>query len=263
VSGIVDFHSHLIPAVDDGAPDVRHALDALRAFAAQGVTTCLTTPHFDGSLTKMPDALETRLREIDVGWERLRQAVAQEKGLPTLARGTEVMLDDPDPDLSDVRLRLAGGPFVLCEFPAMRIPPNAEWAIQNLRTRGWRPIIAHPERYRNHDDRLSALLRCREAGAFLQVNAGALFGQHGDRAMAIARVLLEQGWADYIASDYHARGAPATARGLAVLAERGASAQARLLTEENPARILAGEDPLPVPPVPPAGKRSWWARIFR
>ncbi len=50
----VDFHSHLMPAVDDGAPDERHALEALQAFAAQGATTCITTPHFHASLVGTP-----------------------------------------------------------------------------------------------------------------------------------------------------------------------------------------------------------------
>lgn len=262
MSGIVDFHSHLIPAVDDGAQDPAQALAALRAFAAQGATACITTPHFDGSLTKRPDALAARLAEFDAGWATLQAAVQGIAGLPALARGTEVMLDDPDPDLSDARLRLAGGPFVLCEFPAMRVPPNAEWAVQNLRARGWRPIIAHPERYRNHDDRLSALARCRAAGALLQVNAGSLLGQHGERALAIARGLLQEGWVDYLASDHHARGTPATGRAVALLVERGGEAQARRLTEENPARILAGEDPLPVPPLAPVKARPWWARLL-
>src|SRR5690606_24964700 len=157
-----------MPAVDDGAPDERHALEALRAFAAQGATTCITTPHFDASLMRTPYG-EERLAELDEGWERLRRAAATEPGLPALERGVEVMLDDPDPDLADARLRLAGGPFVLCEFPAMRLPPNGEWAVTNLRQKGWRPIIAHPERYRNHDDRLTVLSRCRAAGALLQV----------------------------------------------------------------------------------------------
>ncbi|MHB1298383.1 MAG: tyrosine-protein phosphatase [Gemmatimonadaceae bacterium] len=263
MSGIVDFHSHLIPAVDDGAPDIRHSLEALRQFATQGVTRCITTPHFDGSVTRSAERCAARLAELDAGWEALQAAVALEPGLPALARGTEVMLDDPDPDLSDPRIRLAGGPFVLCEFPAMRLPPNAEWALENMRAKGWRPIIAHPERYRNHDDRLSVLSRCRAAGAYLQVNAGSLLGQHGERATAIARILLEQGWVDYVASDHHARGTPATARAIALIAERGGVQQARRLTEENPARILTGEDPLPVAPMAPqAARKRWWARLF-
>lgn len=259
----VDFHSHLMPSVDDGAPDERHALEALAAFAAQGAATCITTPHFDGSLTKAPDLLASRLDELEEGWNRLRAAVAGVPGLPAIERGVEVMLDDPDPDLADPRLRLAGGPFVLCEFPAMRMPPNGEWAMNNMRQRGWRPIIAHPERYRNHDDRLTALARCRAAGAHVQLNAGALFGQHGERATAIARTLLELGWVDYIASDHHARGTPATARAIAWLIERGGELQARLLTHDNPARILTGEGPLPVPPLAPRAARGFWARLRR
>jgi protein-tyrosine phosphatase len=264
VTGRVDFHSHLIPGVDDGAADVPGALDALRAFAAQGVTTCLTTPHFDGSLTKHGPSLAARLAEFDAGWAALEQGIAEAPDrdkLPRIARGTEVMLDEPDPDLSDPRTRLAGGPFVLCEFPAMQLPPNAEWALHHLRQAGWRPIIAHPERYRNHDERLSVLARCRAAGAHLQVNAGSLVGQHGDRAAKVARSLLALGWVDYLASDFHARGEPATARAVAWLEERGGSRQAARLFGENPARILRGEGPLPVEPLEPR-RRSWLQRLL-
>ena len=261
MSGIVDFHSHLIPAVDDGAPDAARAIEALRAFAAQGVSTCITTPHFDASLIRLPAAFAERLGALDRGWETLRAACAGVAGLPAIERGVEVMLDDRDPDLSDPRLRLAGGPFVLVEFPALQLPANASEAVRNLRARGWLPIIAHPERYRNHDARLSELRACRDGGALLQVNAGSLIGQHGKRAAQIAWVLLEQGWADYVASDHHARGTPATARAVEELRARGAETQAVRLSEENPQRILRGEPPLAVRPyVTP--RPSWWARLL-
>lgn len=263
VAGIVDFHSHLIPAVDDGAATVQQSLQALGAFASQGATACITTPHFDASITKSPRLYEQRLAEFDAGWVELTGAVAAAKGLPAVHRGVELMLDDPDPLLDDDRLRLAGGPFVLCEFPAMQLPPNAEWAMHNLRQKGWRPIIAHPERYRNHDPRMSTLARCRAAGAALQVNAGSLLGQHGERARTIATVLLQHGWVDYLASDHHARGEPATRRAITWLEEHGAGAQAARLTRENPARILSGEAPLPVEPLGTTKARpSLWARLF-
>lgn len=268
VPGFVDFHSHLMPAVDDGAPDVAQSLEALRAFAGQGAATCITTPHFDASLTKSPEAFASRMAQFDTAWGILtaaRDAAATSPGrpaLPALARGVEMMLDDPDPDLSDPRVRLAGGPFVLVEFPAMQLPPNAEWALHNIKAKGWRPIIAHPERYRNHDARLTVLSRCRAAGALLQVNAGSLLGQHGDRARAVAGALLQLGWVDYLASDHHARGEPATGRAVALLRSRGAEAQAQRLTVENPTRILAGETPLPVGPLRAREARSWWARLL-
>lgn len=263
VAGLVDFHSHLIPAVDDGAASAEQAVAALAAFAAQGTTACITTPHFDASITKSPRALEARLSEFDAGWQKLVAAHAASPGLPAIHRGVELMLDDPDPILDDERLRLAGGRFVLCEFPAMQLPPNAEWAMHNLRQKGLQPIIAHPERYRNHDPHLTTLARCRTAGARLQVNAGSFLGQHGDRARKVALLLLQHGWVDYLASDHHARGEPATARAVAWLEEQGAGAQARRLSRENPARILAGEPPLPVEPLGTAKARpSLWARLL-
>jgi len=265
MSGIVDFHSHLMPAVDDGARHLTHSLDSLAAFAAQGVTTCVTTPHFDASLTRMPERLEARLGEFDRAWESLLSAVATTQGprLPTLARGTEVMLDEPDPDLSDPRIRLNGGAFVLCEFPMLQLPPNAQIAVENVIRRGWRPIVAHPERYRNLDSRLSGLARLREAGALFQLNAGSLLGMHGDAPERVARQLLGLGWIDYLSSDHHARGAPATARALDVIREHGGEAQAARLSVENPQRMLVGEPPLAIEPFAPPDTSSWWKRLLR
>lgn len=263
LTGIVDFHSHLIPAVDDGAADVAASLAALRAFAEQGTTTCITTPHFDGSLTRSPAALAARLDALDAGWATLQGALQGTAGLPSLARGVEVMLDAPDVDLSDARLRLAGGPFVLCEFPAMLLPPNAELAITRLRAKGWLPIIAHPERYRNHEPALETIGRCRQAGAFFQVNAGSLVGQYGSTAQVVAERLLTRGWVDYLASDHHARGVPATAQAVTWLEGRDAAEQAYQLTVSNPTRILQGERPIPVTPIERrTTSRAWWRRFL-
>jgi protein-tyrosine phosphatase len=260
---IVDFHSHLLPGVDDGARSVEESLKALEAMAAQGMGVCLTTPHFNASLTRDPSALGARLGAFDAAWASLTAAMAGRSALPTLARGTEVMLDEPDADLSDPRIRLAGGPFVLVEFPALRLPPNAEWGIANLVGRGWRPIVAHPERYRNVDNELTALARLRDAGGLFQLNASSVVGQHGEAAARMASRLLHTGWIDYVGSDHHARGTPATARALAQLREAGGAEQVRLLSEENPARLLRGEAPRPVPPLMAAEQAAWWRRLLR
>lgn len=262
--GRLDFHSHLIPGVDDGAADAPQSLAALRAFAAQEVTTCITTPHFDGSLTRVPQALEARLAQLDAGWATLTAARAGVEGLPSMERGVELMLDIPDVDVSDPRLRLAGGPFVLCEFPAMLLPPNAELAVKQFVARGWIPIIAHPERYRNHEADLMTIGRCRVAGAYLQVNAGSLIGHYGPEARTTAVRLLTRGWVDYLSSDHHARGIPATADAIAWLGTRHAEEQAYQLTVSNPRRILAGERPIPVTPIERrAPTLPWWRRLFR
>src|SRR5690242_5303918 len=144
---MIDFHNHVVPGVDDGAADLPQALAALAAFAAQGVDTVVATPHVSGAATLDPAALARTLARLDRGWEALRAAAAADFPALRLERGAEVMLDVPAPDLADPRLRLAGTPFVLVEFPFMAVPPHAGEALARLREAGWRPVLAHPERY--------------------------------------------------------------------------------------------------------------------
>lgn len=268
-AGLTDFHSHLVPGVDDGAQDPEDSAAALARFRAEGVTQIITTPHFVGSLTLDARALATRLFELDAGWEVLRGVVAtdaERMGSPLrVERGVEVMLDVTDVDLSDARLRLAGGPFALVEYPGLRLPPlNAEFALAELRHRGWTPVVAHPERYRNLDAGLGTLARFKQAGALLALNAGSLFGDYGRTALVHARNILAAGWADFVVSDYHTRGEPGLQRFSRALVDAGFAEQAELLTATNAARLLAGESPLPVPPVAaPKARRSIWERLFR
>jgi tyrosine-protein phosphatase YwqE len=266
--GFTDFHNHLIPGVDDGAQNPDDSEAALRRFRAEGALQIITTPHFMGSLTLDAPSLAVRLAELDAGWETLRGVVATDgekvgSGM-RVERGAEVMLDVPNPDLSDERLRLAGGPFVLVEYPMLRLPPmNAEFALTELRARGWIPVVAHPERYRNLDPTLAELPRFRHAGAFLQMNAGSLFGDYGKTAAGHARRILMAGEADFVGSDYHARGEPGLQRFARAMADAGFSEQAELLTITNPARLLLGEEPLRVPPIQPKNEsRSLWERLF-
>ncbi len=264
--GITDFHNHLLPGVDDGAPSAAASAAALRRFRTEGIGQIIATPHFMGSLTLDPARLAQRLAELDAGWAQLRQVADENATLAgdalRLERGAEVMLDVPEPDLSDPRVRLASGPFVLVEYPALQFPPNAEYAVTALRGRGWRPVVAHPERYRNLDSQLTQLVRLRRAGALLQVNSGSLFGDYGKVAARHAVELFAAGWANYVCSDNHSRFDPGAVRFASALAEGGFTEQAELLLATNPGRLLAGELPLPVPPMQARPARPWWARLL-
>lgn len=267
-AALTDFHNHLMPGVDDGARLPSDSAAALGRFRAEGVAQVITTPHFMASLTLDAAALDARLSELDAGWAALCDVAAADAARSGHAmrveRGAEVMLDVPDPDLSDSRLRLAGGTFVLVEYPMLRLPPvNAEIAISRLRDGGWNPVVAHPERYRNLDPSLAELATFRRAGAFLQMNAGSLFGDYGKTAAGHARRILAAGEADYVASDYHARGEPGMRRFVHAMTEAGFGEQAELLTAVNPGRLLAGEPPLRVPPIQPKSETaSLWERLL-
>lgn len=267
---IVDFHSHVIPGVDDGAQDTNQAVAALGALQDDGVGTVVATPHLDGSLTERPGLLESRLDQFDEAWASLQEAVEQSGLNVRLERGAEVRLDAPALNLSDPRVRLSGTKFVLVEFMSLRLPPYGSAQLAEVRTAGWLPVLAHPERYGGLAWSVEVAARWKES-AYLQVNAGSLMGRYGPEARRVALELLERGWVDYLCSDYHARGKPLVAEARAIFskgneASRGPSVEnvrndtgdewseasdlsaIRLLTEVNPARLLEGRKPCPVPP---------------
>ena len=257
---MIDFHNHVIPGVDDGAADLDQSREALAAMQAQGITTVIATPHVKGSLTEDEAAADTFLGEVDAAFAALKEMAARDFPGLRLERGHEVMLDTPHPRLGDGRLRLAGTRFVLVEFPFMMVPPNAPQAVFDLKMQGYNPIIAHPERYGNVDPALHQAEEWRRVGALLQVNAGSLLGRYGKGPQELAWGLLRRGMVDYLSSDFHARGTCWTADARAALEKEGAAEQALLLTETNPARMLEGQAPLPVPAL--ARPRSLWGRLF-
>ncbi len=256
---VVDFHNHVVPGVDDGAGDLDESRAALEAMHASGVRALIATPHVDASIGLQPDRQEVRLRQLDSGWAELTRLGGTEFPFIALHRGAEVKLDVPEPDLSDERLRLAGGRFVLVEFPYFTVPPRSTRVLTHLRVSGWVPVVAHPERYARIEDDLQIVQAWRAAGAYLQMNGPSLIGRYGVEARDVAVRLLENGWADYISSDYHARGRTGILTYHELLLEMSADGQAELLMWINPTRILEGETPLPVPAV--SGKRRLWERI--
>jgi len=255
---IVDFHNHLMPGVDDGAQSHGECLDGLQAFRKSGVESIVATPHLDGSLTIKREPLAERLEELDNGWATLQQC-GRETGMQ-VRRGVELLLDTPEPDLSDPRVRLDGGNFVLMEFPYMVVPPQSARAVRFISDAGYRPIIAHPERYRGFAMQVEQAAAWKESGGLLQVNGGSLLGRYGAEARRAAFELLERGWVDYICSDFHARGPVLVADYRALLESQEAAEQAHTLMETNPSRMLEGLTPLPVAPMR-AKRAGLWDRV--
>jgi protein-tyrosine phosphatase len=256
-----DFHSHLIPGVDDGARTVEDALEGIGRMREAGIFRIVTTPHLDGSLTKKPAEFSQRLAEMDDAYARLHKAVSAEYGDVDLQRGHEVMLDVPDPDLSDQRLHLGDTNFVLIEWPRLSIPPGTVEAIERLVSQGIRPIVAHPERYRGIAERFRLTDLWRQHGALLQVNYGSLVGRYGASPRALAFRLLERGWVDCLSTDFHGRPHLElyVQQAEEAFGARGAEEQFAILSSVNTKRILDGHDPIEVPPLPP--DRRLWSRL--
>jgi protein-tyrosine phosphatase len=258
VTSFIDFHNHVLAGVDDGARDEATSHAAVEAFLDAGAECLIATPHFDASLAMQPERMQTRMAALDASWDALASWCAAVHPTLQLRRGVELKMDVPEPDCSDPRLRLGGGRFVLVEFPALSVPLHSEVPLHAVRAAGYVPVLAHPERYSGFDEELRLARRWKDVGAFLQVNAGSLTGRYGSRVRARAVQLLEAGLADYICSDYHARGDLATT---VLLDDESQESEAlTLLCRDNARRLLDDQEPLPVPP---AERRAWWHTLAR
>ena len=260
-TAFADIHSHLVPGVDDGARTVEDTLSAVERMTRLGIRKILTTPHLNGSLTKDPEALEERLSEVDAAFDVAATAVGAAFPEVEFERGHEVMLDIPEVDFSDPRTRLAGTSFVLIEWPRLHVPPGTTNVLKRIIADGYRPIIAHPERYIGVDRSLSIVAQWRAAGAYLQVNYGSLSGRYGSNARTIASQLLRRGWVDYLASDFHAQsGARVYFQSIWDQLEALHAGESLIhLCLTNPARVSRDELPMPVPPLPP--ETGFWAKM--
>lgn len=260
-TSVVDLHNHLVPGVDDGARDLEAVLESVERMTRAGIRRIVTTPHIRAGRTQDRRDLEYRLDEVERAWDTAADAIGRAFPEVEYRLGHEVMLDVPDPDLSDPRLRLAGTDFVLVEWPRMHIPPATTRVIERIVSAGYRPVIAHPERYVGMGDALDVVASWREAGAALQLNYGSFVGRYGSDPRTNAFRLLRRGWADYLSTDFHGRSNLKLYKqeAWALLAEFGAREILSTLSIVNPGRLLRNEAPVPVEPLP--DQRGFWARL--
>lgn len=245
-----DFHSHLVPTVDDGSRSLDDSLHSIGRMVDAGVNGIITTPHFRASLLTS-SRFDPLMDYTDRRWRRVRDAVRVTWPGLDFRRGFEVRLDAPAPDLSDPRMRLGGTRFVLVEWAAFMARLGSPEMLSRLADSGYVPVLAHPERYHGIDRELRIVHAWKNAGAYLQANYGSLAGQYGDKPRALIRRFLQEGLVDYLSSDFHGqRGYTFYLEpGTAELKRLGGDAQLDLLARVNPARLFEGKRPLAVPPL--------------
>lgn len=237
---MIDLHSHLLPGIDDGAPDLEAALAMARAAVAAGITHSVLTPHFQ------PGRFDNEIDDVGARLLAFRAALA-EHGIPLAVAVAGEVRAGPEAmawaEAGALPLlgRLDGQPLVLLEFAHEQLPPGSEKLVAWLVRRGVRPLVAHPERNKAVVRRLDAIAPLVAEGALLQVTADALCGGFGPLPQARAIELLERGWVSVLASDAHnlVRRPPRLEPGRQAAAAIVGEAESWRLVRERPARIAA------------------------
>lgn len=192
----VDLHSHLIPGIDDGSQSVGESLELILKMAALGFKKVITTPHI------MADYYRNTPEIINNGLLILQQAV-KEEGLDIIIEAAaEHYLDE----LFESRIEAGtvmtmGDNYVLFEISFVNEPQNLIPIIQKLKDYGYKPILAHPERYSYLT--LDQYKNIKSWGCDFQLNTISLTGYYGKPVKRQAEELIDNMLIDFISSDMH------------------------------------------------------------
>lgn len=256
---MIDTHSHVLPGLDHGCPDLETSVRMVRAAAESGVRTIVCTPHF----LEWDEAFVRQAGEVI---EEVRAALATAGVEVVLKLGFEVDLTvTVTVDLDTLRgLVFEGsGGAILLEVPFTGWLPYTEETIFRLSTNGFVPILAHPERNDRIQDSPELLTRCLKAGAVAQGTAGSLSGMFGRASEKTFFKLVSEGMMSLLASDAHSFQTDGWTMGpmLAALGDRVSPEDIAVLTDTNPALLVEGKRPDSV--VPANAGLSWRDRARR
>lgn len=243
---MIDLHSHVLPGLDDGATTLEESLELCAAVAADGVEVLAATPHVRAvDYPTTPEQMEAALAELLAA------------GPPvTVIAGGELDVGELDRPVDELmRFCLGGTRALLVETPYVGWPLDLADRLFRLRVQGFQPILAHPERNFDVQERPELLEPLMGANVLIQVTAASIDGRLGGRASRASRRLLDLGLMHLVASDAHTPDVRAAGLSGAVRA-LGDDRLANWLTFEVPAAVLAGAD---IPPRPARQRR----RFFR
>lgn len=194
----VDMHSHLIPGIDDGSPDMQTTLGLLRGFQANGYKKVITTPHV------MSDYYRNSSDTIRKGLADVREAIKKEGLDIEIDAAAEYYLDEHFEKLIDAGDILTFGKnYVLFELAFMVEPDMLKSTLFKLQMAGYQPILAHPERYPYWHSTPERMRELVERDVMLQVNIGSLTGFYSQGVQKAGEWLIDNGLVDFIATDCH------------------------------------------------------------
>lgn len=193
-----DVHSHFIPGIDDGAPTLEASIELIRAMSELGYRKVVTTPHV------MADGWRNTPEIILGGLEKVRAEVRRQGIDMEVNAAAEYYLDhELDQQVMAKRVLTFGDNYVLFELPFIAEPAILLSVVFAMQTQGYKPVLAHPERYTFWHHDFSTMEKLKERGVLFQLNTIALMGAYGPAAKKTAEKLIDAGWYDLIGSDCH------------------------------------------------------------
>lgn len=197
--GFVDIHSHLLPGIDDGAKNMDETIALLQKMSSYGIKHFITTPHILGNVyPNTPKIIQQQLQLVQD--EFLKRNLTDF----SIQAAAEYMIDERFMDIleKDPLLTLKDN-FVLVEMSYYSPPLQLYDALFQMQLKGYKPILAHPERYFSYHHDFRSYYKLKTAGCLFQLNLLSLTEHYGKYVQNIAKKLLRENLYDFVGSDTH------------------------------------------------------------
>lgn len=194
-----DFHSHLIPGIDDGSKSLNDSIQLIQELTSLGFKKIITSPHI------MTDGYNNTSSIILDGRDKVREELARLGNSIEFDAVAEYYLDESIFEKIKQRdLLTFGDNYVLVELSYFNKSFNTSKYFFDLRSAGYKVVLAHPERYPYfHSDSLEMYQEIVDNGVFLQLNLTSLTGVYGKSAKSIAEKLIDKSMIHFAATDTH------------------------------------------------------------
>lgn len=196
---MIDLHCHILPGIDDGAPDLETSLAMARIAVAEGITVTACTPHM------MPGVYDNTGPQVRENINAL-QAALDEAEIPLrLVTGADIHLQEGMGAhlKSGQLLSLNDSRYFLFEPPHHVAPPRLEDAVFNVMAAGYQPLITHPERLSWIETHYEVMKNLSHQGVWMQITCGSLTGRFGRRPKYWAERMVDEGLVHILATDAH------------------------------------------------------------
>lgn len=195
----IDIHCHVLPGVDDGAKNMEESIAMLEQAREEGIRAMILTPH------QKPERKCVTVNGIGERLAKLKEEAARRHLEIALYPGSELLYchELREKLAAGSVCTLAGSRYILVEFL-----PDESWqyirsGIYDLACGGYRPVVAHVERYAELMDDMERVQELIDMGSYIQVNAGSVMGLSGFAMKRTARRLLKKGFVHFVATDAH------------------------------------------------------------
>jgi tyrosine-protein phosphatase YwqE len=195
---VADMHSHFVPGIDDGAQTMEDSITLIKGMQAMGYKSIITTPHIKF------DHYPNTAAIIQNGLHELQHALNEREIHIPIKAAAEYFVDDNFVQLlHEGQLLTIHKNEVLIEFSFVFEPSGLFDTIFKIQTKGYKPILAHPERYPFFHNKLNVYSELKDRGCLLQLNTLAVTGYYGRNVKGVAEYLMKKGLYDYCGTDMH------------------------------------------------------------